>query len=294
MEYRNLEFTARRMVLILLALLVLGGTGGCATSFIYERADRVANRWIDGYVELDAAQQEVLDRGLAELHAWHRREQLPAYAGWLRGAAARLGTEAPFAADELRTLGAELGLFWRELAGAGLPLLAEIGAGLSGEQVAGLLATLREEHATESEAAAGRTAAWHQQRRARSMERLMRRFTGRMSAAQRTAILTWSVSLEPSQSAAFGNRAGWIDELETALALRGDAAALHASAERLFVAPVQRWDPDYAALVERNAARTTLFLAGFLANLEQRQRERAAEQLERLAVQLERLADPDG
>lgn len=84
-----MRFAARKLLPALLAFVALGAGSGCATSFLYDRADRFANRWVGDYLELDPAQQESLDAALADLHRWHRREQLPAYAAWLRSAAAR-------------------------------------------------------------------------------------------------------------------------------------------------------------------------------------------------------------
>jgi hypothetical protein len=284
----------RHALLILLALLALGGMGGCATTLIYERADRLANRWVGGYLELDPAQRELVDRGFTELHDWHRREQLPAYAAWLRGAAARLADDAPFSAEELRARGMEMGAFWHALAAAGLPVLVELGAGLDDAQVAELLAAVREEQQKQFDEAARRTEAWHAQRRIRSMERFLRRWAGRLSEEQRVAMHGWTEQLEPTRAGSFENRAGWVDELEAALAERDDPAALRAAAERLFVRPTERWSPDYAAMVERNSARTLRFMADFLDGLEDQQRARAIERLERLAAQLEQLAAAGG
>lgn len=284
----------RRALLILLALLSLGGIAGCATTFVYDRADRLANRWVGGYVELDPAQRALVERGLTELHDWHRREQLPAYAAWLRATAARLGDDAPFSAEELREQGTELADFWHALAAAGMPVLVELGAGLSDAQVAELLAAVREEQQKQFDEAARRTEAWHAQRRIRSMERFLRRWAGRPTEEQRVAMRGWAEQLEPTRVASFENRAGWVDELEIALADRGDPAALRAAAERLLVRPTGRWSPDYAALVERNSARTTRFMVDFLDGLEDQQRARAIERLERLAAQFEQLAAAGG
>lgn len=289
-----MKFRVRRVLLSLLAVAVLGASGGCATSFLYERADRFAHRWVGEYLELDEPQQAALDEAFAELHRWHRREQLPAYAAWLRTAAGRLADGGPYPEEELRSLGTELGGFWRELAWAGAPALAGLGADLSDAQVAALLQGLREAREKEFEHAAGRSDAYHRQRSARSLERFLRRWTGRMTAEQRALIGDWAASLEPSRAASLENRAGWIDALERALEGRDDPAALRTAAERLFVAPSSRWDPAYAALVERNAARTTAFMAEFLAGLEERQRERAAARLEGLAAQFEQLAASGG
>lgn len=286
--------TVRRLLLPLLAIALLAGMTGCATSLVYDRADRLTSRWVSGHVELDTAQQDALDARLAELHAWHRREQLPLYADWLRAAAARLGDEAPLSVEELQAFGAELGVFGRALASAGVPLLARVGADLEDVQVTALLAGLRDQQEQDHAAALRRAETWHQQRRARSMERFLRRFTGRLTDGQRAAIMTWSAELAPTRAAAHDNRAGWVDDLEAALARRQDTEALLAAAEVLFARPADRWSPEYAALIERNSAATTAFLADFLAGLEDRQRERAADRLRRLAVELDQLAHEAG
>lgn len=277
---------------LVLCLAVLGG--GCATNFVYERADRLAQRWVGGYLPLDATQRARLENGLAELHAWHRREQLPDYAAWLRLAAQRLGEDSPAMPEELQAQGRELATFWGELSRAALPLLVEIGQDLDESQVQALLVRLREDQREERVAARGRTEAWHQQRRVRSMERFLRRWTGPLTAEQRTALQDWSAGLEPTREAAFANRAGWVDALEDALARRHDADALRTAAEILIVDPAARWDPEYDALVARNTAHTMAFMAEFLATLEPWQRQRAVERLERLSVQLDRLAGAGG
>ena len=281
---------ARRMLRAVLVLVALGATTGCATAFLYDRADRLTNRWVGGYVELDAAQQEAVDAGLADLHRWHRREQLPAYADWLRGVAALLGDDRLLSEAEMRALGTELGVFWREFAGAALPLMVELGADLGDDQVAGLIEALREEQRTEFEAANRRPEDWHQRRRARSSERLMRRWTGPLTSEQRAAKEAWAATLEPTHEAQYQNRLGWIEELESALRQRDEREVLLAAAERLFATPADRWSPEVEALIERNSARTTAYFIEFLNGLDEQQRERAIMRLERLAAEFDQLS----
>lgn len=279
-----------RIFRILLACVALGMVSGCATSFIYERADHLTDRWLNGYLELDPLQQEMLANGLDELHQWHRSEQLPHYAEWLRRVGMRLDEADAFTGEELQTYGEELGEFWRELAVQALPLLTEIGSGLEDEQVSTLISALREEQVAQFEAESERPGDWHQQRRARSMSRFLRRWTGSLSNEQRDAIRDWSQTLEPSRAAYHQNRLGWIDELESALARRGDLSLLAESAETLIISPTSRWNPEYEALVRRNTASTTLFMVEFIGRLEPRQRQRAHDRLQRLADEFEQLS----
>lgn len=285
-----LNIEPRRVFRILLACVALGMVSGCATSFVYERADRLTDRWLNGYLELDPFQQETLADGLDELHQWHRSEQLPRYADWLRRVGMHMDEGHAFTEEELQRYGEELGEFWRVLSRAALPLLIELGAQLEDEQVASFISALREEQAVEFEAEAARPGDWLQERRVRSMSRFLRRWTGSLSNEQRDAIEAWSQTLEPSREASHRNRMGWIDELESALAQRDDTTLLAQSAERLIVSPTSRWSPEYAALVRRNTARTTAFMAEFIAQLEPQQRQRARERLQRLAGEFEQLA----
>lgn len=278
----------------LLAFLALLALAGCSTSYIYERADRFAGRWLNGYVELEPAQQAALEAELDALHEWHRREHLPRYSAWLRSLAGELAAPGELGPAELRARGEELGEFWRELADRAVPPLLELGAGMEDPQVEEFLARLREKHAEELEESAERTPEEHAARRARSMERFLKRWTGSLSAAQQAEVRAWSRQLEPSREAWLESRLGWIDAMERALGNRRDEEALEIAAQRLIVRPEDRWTPTYAALVERNSVRTTEFLAHFLAELESGQRARAVGRLEELAAEFEALAADDG
>jgi Family of unknown function (DUF6279) len=60
---------------VLFAALLLAA---CSTlSLGYPQLPRLASWWIDGYLDLDRAQDAQLDRALAQLYDWHRRDELP-------------------------------------------------------------------------------------------------------------------------------------------------------------------------------------------------------------------------
>jgi hypothetical protein len=289
-----LRSTVRRLYRVALFLTTLVGASGCATSFLYDRADRFADRWVGRYVSLDATQQRQLDAGLADLHGWHRREQLPAYAEWLRYIAASLHAKQSLSEAEVRVLASELREFWEDLASAALPVMAQLGATLSDAQAAELLASLREKQQVELEAAKRRPEAWHKQRRVRSMHRFIRRWIGPLTDEQRVTMEAWAAGLDPSRVASLENRAGWIDALELALGQRANSDALQATAGHLFVAPTDRWSDDYRGLVERNSARSLAWFATLISSIDDRQRERAIARLERLADELMQLSAVDG
>ncbi|MDF3823260.1 hypothetical protein P3G55_25475, partial [Leptospira sp. 96542] len=64
----------RGVTILALAALVTA----CSTlQFGYGQLPRLAAWQLDSYLDLDRAQSRQLDVALAELHAWHRREELP-------------------------------------------------------------------------------------------------------------------------------------------------------------------------------------------------------------------------
>ncbi len=285
--------SCRRFLRCLLLGAVLLTLTGCGTSFLYDRADRFAGRWVNGYVDLGPEQQAALDAEFEALHAWHRREHLPRYAAWLRTVGEQLQAPGALGPGEIEAHVEELTGFWRELADRALPPLLQLGAGLEDVQVDEFLARLREEHQELTAENGERTPEWRAARRARSMERFLKRWTGGLSAEQRAEVRAWSQQLEPSREAWLESRAGWINTMERALAVRQDREALELAAQTLVARPEDRWSEEYAGIVARNSARTTQFLAGFLAGLDADQRARAVERLESLAADLESLAAPD-
>jgi flagellar biosynthesis chaperone FliJ len=286
--------SCRRISRCLLVCAALLSLAGCGTTLIYERADSFAGRWLNGYVELEPQQRAALEAELEALHDWHRREHLPRYSAWLRSVAVQLEAPGALGPAEITARGEELGAFWRELADRALPPLLELGSGLEETQVTELVTRLREEHEEMMQEDAGRSAEWLAGRRARSMERFLKRWTGRLSAEQRAEVRAWSQQLEPSREAWLESRIGWIDAMERALASRHDQEALELAARTLIARPEDRWSEEYAGLVARNSARTTDFLARFLAGLDPEQRTQAVERLESLASDFASLAATDG
>lgn len=75
--------TRLRYLLLLLALVL----AGCSSlSLGYNQLPRLLGWWIDGYFDLDRTQRQQLDDGLALLHDWHRREELPQWQAILQQA----------------------------------------------------------------------------------------------------------------------------------------------------------------------------------------------------------------
>lgn len=90
-----------RLLSIVLAAWLLHGCSAVRLS--YNNADGLVRWWLDQYVELSPAQDELVGERLARIHAWHRKSQLPDYVDLTRRAR-KLVAGQPRAADVLTLL----------------------------------------------------------------------------------------------------------------------------------------------------------------------------------------------
>ncbi len=73
-----------RLMLALLAPVLAFVLAGCsAVRLAYNHAHEAAWWWLTDYVEFSDAQRPVMRQAMVQVHAWHRRTQLPAYADML-------------------------------------------------------------------------------------------------------------------------------------------------------------------------------------------------------------------
>lgn len=93
-----------RAITFSLSLALLLVTGGCSTGLklAYDNLERLALWEIDDRIELDDSQKALFHKEFKDLHAWHRRSQLPLYAADLRTLAAAIDGNQPLgtAADQ--------------------------------------------------------------------------------------------------------------------------------------------------------------------------------------------------
>src|SRR4051794_32159645 len=77
-----------RLILALAAATLLAS---CTfTRFAYNQADTAALWAADSYFELEGPQKDELQKRFERFHSWHRNQQLPEYAAFMRTAKTRL------------------------------------------------------------------------------------------------------------------------------------------------------------------------------------------------------------
>lgn len=111
--------------------------GGCSAVRIgYNQAPTLAWWWLDGYLDIDAAEAPRAKDALQQWFAWHRRTQLPDYADWL--AATQQQVMQPVTPQQVCVAWVQLRSRLDAAVAHGVPLAAELLPLLKPQQLAHL------------------------------------------------------------------------------------------------------------------------------------------------------------
>ena len=118
----------RCLALTLLGALTLGGCS--AVKFGYEQLPSLAYWWLDGQLDLSSEQTPKVRETLAQLHRWHRQQELQPYADLLARAASL--AEGPVSAEQAcqltQDLQQRLDLFMRQALQDAVPIILSLDA----------------------------------------------------------------------------------------------------------------------------------------------------------------------
>jgi hypothetical protein len=183
---------------------------GCsATRLGYDFLPGAAQWQIDGWLAMDDDQRAIVSRHLDDLHAWHRRTQLPAYVETLRQFEDELNALDPATpVDVARIARWRLRVtdVWTPLAERLAPGLAELAVTLRPEQLERLRRRLDESDAKWREKFLPERARDREQARG---DRILKRaefFLGRLDRTQERELRALAVALPPSEEAWFAER----------------------------------------------------------------------------------------
>lgn len=131
---------------LLLTAVMLLGVGGCSNLQIgYNYADTFSLYYLDGYLDLTPAQEQKASAGLQRLFAWHRQNELPAYAREL--AAAQQFMLGQLTLEQVAGLNAFMRASLERTALQATPMLSELLLSLTPAQVTYLREQLEQSNA---------------------------------------------------------------------------------------------------------------------------------------------------
>ena len=174
------------MIQRVLLLLALAGLSACSTGtrLAYRNLDTLVRLEIGSLVDLDSTQDALLDRELDRLLAWHRRDELPAYAQALRRTA-DLAEQTTLDRAGVDAISDTLRAAIERIAAQALPGLALLLASLDEAQVSELLTSQQKEWDEALETLAEETASESLQRLTEELEERIENWIGKLTPDQR-------------------------------------------------------------------------------------------------------------
>ena len=268
---------------VLLAMLV----GGCSVKFAYNNADRLLRWQVSEYIDLDREQKAVLSARLDKFMTWHRRTQLPEYADQMYLWSQQLTDQVT--PEQIAGIFEQMLQWGERMEDRGLPIAAEIMAGLSDDQVAELGPRLELSNAQIAEPEFGLSEEEAQQSWAREFEDAMERFTGRLDIRQRDYIQRKAAGYQPERVLWAEYRRRWQADLLSLLDQRHNDQFAAAFSE-LSRAREDYYGEKYTRVSEENIELSREVAAYVLSNLSQRQSDRLQDSLTKLGDDFAELA----
>jgi len=271
---------------VLLAAVVAAGCSGFKV--VYGQLDVLLPWYFRDYVELDTGQRDQLRRSIETLLAWHRETEIGRYASFFRELAAEAA--APLPPGRLETARQDLEDFWDDIARRVAPDAAALLGTLSDAQVESLFERMAREDRELARESAGRSPEERIERRVKELTRQVERWTGRLDASQREAVVACARDLRGDTEGWLESRRAWQAALRESLAVRRDATALAGRLGQLFADGEDFWTPAYRASFQADRQRVLRMLEEVDRSLSARQRTHLRERLERWALDLDAIA----
>lgn len=261
---------------------------GCSVKMAYNNLDRLVRWGVSDYVDLNAAQKEVLQSELATVHEWHRRNHLPLYAAYTQ----RLARELPdgVTAAQLADMFEQFEVWSGEVEERFNPLVINIMVSLSDEQVAALPARLDKNNTELAEPEADKPLREVQLLWAEEFGDGLKNFTGRLSKTQRAYLERRSLEYQPERVLWADYRARFQAELLALLQRRQDKEAFASGYKSLVANREAYYGPELTAVFANNLRLNREAAAHILSNLSERQSAKFVEALEDLGEDFAELA----
>jgi hypothetical protein len=260
------------------------------TNFFYNRLDTLAAWYIQDLVSLDTGQRSDLRSWLESTLQWHRSSELALYARFLRELA---GTAAhPGNASTYKGIEAQVELFGSRLVERAAPDAARLLMSLSPEQLTEFENNLAEKSRERNDESieALKKGQWHE-KRARDIEKQLKRWTGSITKEQHLLIAEESKRFDATTTDWLESQGRWRMAMFGALRERFTASQSPAAVEErilsLLRTPESQWTRAYQTKAAQNREQSLAVLGAIDASLTPEQRSHLQRELIDLARQLD-------
>jgi hypothetical protein len=199
----------RRGALALVLALTLAAGGCSMTRFGYDMLPTWSQWQIERWLSLDDEQRALVTRHLEDIHAWHRRAQLPGWAGQLRQLETELRAVDPGGVPDAAAVARWRGRVtevWTPMAERIAPGLAELALTLRPEQIERLRRRLAESETEWREKFLPERVRDREQARGDRVVKRAEFFLGRLDRAQERELRALAAGLPATEEAWFAER----------------------------------------------------------------------------------------
>jgi hypothetical protein len=198
-----------RAVVLIFSMVFLAA---CTNTFLYNQLDWMIPWYVDDFVDLTRPQKKNLKVELQTLLRWHQGEELSSYIVIIDRIEADL--QQPLAAETVQSWADMALAAWERLEERMMPLVFDLGADLSDEQIQGFIDKLWEQQTEFEEEYLGRDDAEYVEDAYEDFEENIEEFLGRLSPEQKDVIQLSAQSLQRFDTLWLEDRSAWLEELQ--------------------------------------------------------------------------------
>ena len=201
------DAAAKRSLFRLVLLVGLLSLTSCSNEFIYNRVDRIAQFYIERYVDLDQDQSHFLKVNLESIKQWHRREALQGYLEFLNTVESDLrhditGATVAGWADHLRQA-------YNEIRDKVLPPMIEMAQTLTRDQIQELSANMEKRNRKLEKEYLSRDESEYRESAYDAMDDRLNDWLGRLTAEQKQRLYSAANGLERLDREWLNSRRAW-------------------------------------------------------------------------------------
>lgn len=271
----------KRVVFYLLILLFLPG---CMLQVTYNNLSWIVPWYASDYIDLDYVQEKQFDRELAEVLAWHRESQIPAYVAWLQKVRKVAVDSRPVSYSVVESYANDIQQFYQTLNNRLVFHVIKLFSLLQPQQFEQLFSALEKgnlKYRRENDLSP-------ESRRLKRVEKITERLENwidDLNDQQIALINRWSIQQLSTEAEALNQQERWQAHLKSLTKTPGSQQAKKGM-HRLMTQPSRIWPAKYAQKKQFNQQATIQLITDIVNTLSTEQRQFLIGKLDKYSVEL--------
>lgn len=271
----------KRVVFYLLIVLFLPG---CMLQVTYNNLSWIVPWYASDYIDIDYVQEKQFDRELAEVLAWHRESQIPAYVAWLQKVRKIAVDSRPVSYSVVESYANDIQQFYQTLNNRLVFHVIKLFSLLQPQQFEQLFSALEKgnlKYRRENDLSP-------ESRRLKRVEKITERLENwidDLNDQQIVLINRWSIQQLSTEAEALNQQERWQAHLKSLTKTPGSQQAKKGM-HRLMTQPSRIWPAKYAQKKQFNQQATIQLITDIVNTLSTEQRQFLIGKLDKYSVEL--------